>query len=45
MLVRRGRPKAGAPKKLVSVRLDQDVIVVLRAAGPGWQTIHPGKAG
>ena len=37
-LVRRGRPKVDAPKKLVSVRLDQDVLSALRAAGPGWQT-------
>lgn len=34
----RGRPPAEAPKKLVSLRLDQDVIEKFRAAGPGWQS-------
>lgn len=34
----RGRPKSDAPKELVSVRLDRDVLAKLRAAGPGWQT-------
>lgn len=33
----RGRPRMQAPKKQVSVRLDQDVLTVLRASGPGWQ--------
>ena len=37
-LIRRGRPPAGAPKKLVSLRLDQDVIERFRAGGPGWQS-------
>ena len=36
-LVRRGRPKAEAPKKLVSLRLDPDVIDHFRQSGPGWQ--------
>jgi uncharacterized protein (DUF4415 family) len=34
----RGRPPLGAPKKLVSLRLDQDVIERFRAGGPGWQS-------
>jgi len=39
-LIRRGpgRPPLGAPKKLVSLRLDQDVIERFRAGGPGWQS-------
>jgi len=36
-LIRRGRPKAEAPKKLVSLRLDPDVIEHFRQSGPGWQ--------
>jgi uncharacterized protein (DUF4415 family) len=40
MLIRRGRgrPRVDAPKKLVSLRLDQDVIDRFRAGGPGWQS-------
>jgi uncharacterized protein (DUF4415 family) len=34
----RGRPPLDAPKKLVSLRLDQDVIDAFRTAGPGWQS-------
>jgi uncharacterized protein (DUF4415 family) len=34
----RGRPPVDAPKKLVSLRLDQDVIDRFRAGGPGWQS-------
>lgn len=38
-LVRRGgRPKADDPKRLVSLRLDSDVVERLRASGPGWQS-------
>jgi uncharacterized protein (DUF4415 family) len=37
-LVRRGRPKSAMPKKLVSLRLDQDVVDRFRATGPGWQS-------
>jgi uncharacterized protein (DUF4415 family) len=33
-----GRPKSDAPKELISVRLDPDVLAKLRAAGPGWQS-------
>jgi uncharacterized protein (DUF4415 family) len=34
----RGRPPLDLPKKLVSLRLDRDVIDAFRAAGPGWQS-------
>jgi uncharacterized protein (DUF4415 family) len=34
----RGRPKLDAPKKLVTLRLDQDVIEKFRATGRGWQS-------
>jgi uncharacterized protein (DUF4415 family) len=34
----RGRPPVDTPKKLVSLRLDQDVIDQFRAGGPGWQS-------
>jgi len=34
----RGRPKLETPKKLVSLRLDQDVIEKFRATGKGWQS-------
>jgi uncharacterized protein (DUF4415 family) len=34
----RGRPKSEAAKEQISVRLDADVLVKLRAAGPGWQS-------
>lgn len=37
-IVRRGRPKLAAPKRLVSLRLDSEVVDRLRAEGPGWQT-------
>jgi uncharacterized protein (DUF4415 family) len=37
-LTKRGRPKLEAPKRQVSVRLDQNVIEKLQEAGPGWQT-------
>jgi uncharacterized protein (DUF4415 family) len=36
-LVRRGRPKAEVTKKLVSLRLDPDVIDRFQRSGPGWQ--------
>jgi uncharacterized protein (DUF4415 family) len=38
VLIRVGRPKSDAPKRLVSIRLDPDVRAKLRADGPGWQT-------
>jgi uncharacterized protein (DUF4415 family) len=34
----RGRPTLDAPKRLVSLRLDPDVIERFRATGPGWQS-------
>jgi uncharacterized protein (DUF4415 family) len=34
----RGRPRLEAPKRLVSLRLDQEVIERFRAGGPGWQS-------
>ena len=33
-----GRPRAENPKKLISIRLPEDVILKWRATGPGWQT-------
>ena len=35
---RGGRPRSENPKKLISIRLPEDVIQKLRASGPGWQT-------
>ena len=37
-LVRRGRPKVANPRKLLSLRLQPDVIARWKATGPGWQT-------
>jgi len=37
-LVRRGRPPLANRKRLVSLRLDPEVVEKLRASGPGWQT-------
>ncbi len=37
-LTRRCRPKSDAPKQLVSLRPDREVLDRLRAMGPGWQT-------
>lgn len=33
-----GRPKADNPKKLISIRLPEDIIQRWRSTGPGWQT-------
>lgn len=33
-----GRPISLNPKKLISIRLPEDVIRKWRATGPGWQT-------
>ena len=33
-----GRPRSENPKKLISIRLPEDVILRWRATGPGWQT-------
>lgn len=35
---RGGRPRSENPKRLISIRLPQDVIEKWRASGPGWQT-------
>ena len=37
VLVRRGRPALERPKRMMSLRVDQDVLARLRAMGPGWQ--------
>ena len=36
--VQRGRPKADAPKKSITLRLDPDVVAAFKSAGPGWQS-------
>lgn len=33
-----GRPRSSNPRKLISIRLPDDVIRRWRATGPGWQT-------
>jgi hypothetical protein len=33
-----GRPRSRNPKKLISIRLPEDVIAKWRATGPGWQS-------
>jgi uncharacterized protein (DUF4415 family) len=33
----RGRPASDTPRKVVSIRLDQDVLEKYRASGKGWQ--------
>lgn len=33
-----GRPRSDNPRKLISLRLPQEVIERWRATGPGWQT-------
>ena len=33
-----GRPRSENQKKLISIRLPEDVILKWRATGPGWQT-------
>ena len=35
---RGGRPRSVNPKRLISIRLPEDVIQKWRASGPGWQT-------
>lgn len=34
----RGRPSIEAPKQVVSIRLDPDVIAKFKATGKGWQS-------
>ncbi|MGK2915372.1 MAG: BrnA antitoxin family protein [Porticoccaceae bacterium] len=33
-----GRPRTVNPKRLISIRLTEDIIQRWRATGPGWQT-------
>ena len=33
-----GRPRSDNPKKLISIRLPENVIAKWRSTGPGWQT-------
>lgn len=33
-----GRPRSANPRKLISIRLPENVIERWRATGPGWQT-------
>jgi uncharacterized protein (DUF4415 family) len=35
---RPGRPKTERPKRIVTIRLDQDVLDHFRAQGKGWQS-------
>jgi uncharacterized protein (DUF4415 family) len=37
-LVRRGRPPLENPRKLLSLRLQPQIIAKWKASGPGWQT-------
>ena len=37
-VIRRGRPPLDSPKRLVSLRLDRDLVEHFRKKGPGWQT-------
>jgi uncharacterized protein (DUF4415 family) len=37
-VIRKGRPPLAAPKRLVSLRLDSDVVEGFRATGRGWQS-------
>lgn len=37
-VIRRGRPRLAKPKKLVSLRLDHDLVEWFKASGEGWQT-------
>lgn len=38
-----GRPRSANPRKLISIRLPEDVIQRWRATGPGWQTRMAGR--
>lgn len=37
-IAKRGRPSLERPKKLLTLRLDQDVIDKFKATGAGWQS-------
>jgi uncharacterized protein (DUF4415 family) len=34
----RDRPRTQTPKRLVSLRLDPEIVERFRASGPGWQS-------
>ncbi len=36
--MKRGRPRVQAPRTMVSLRLEPEVLAALRATGRGWQT-------
>ncbi len=36
VVVKRGRPPLAHPKRMLSLRVDQDVLEGLRQLGPGW---------
>lgn len=36
--VKRGRPKAVDTKLSTTIRIDRDVLLAFKKAGPGWQT-------
>jgi uncharacterized protein (DUF4415 family) len=36
--VSRGRPKSAAPKRAISLRLDEEVVAHFRRSGRGWQS-------
>ena len=36
--VKRGRPKAVETKLSTTIRIDRDVLLAFKKAGPGWQT-------
>ena len=40
-----GRPRSPNPRKLITLRLPEDVIEKWRATGPGWQTRMAGRLG
>jgi len=35
---KRGRPKSAKTKTATKLRIDSDVLEIIRATGPGWQT-------
>ncbi len=37
-IIRRGRPKSANPKRMVTLRLDGDLIEHFKRHGEGWQT-------
>jgi uncharacterized protein (DUF4415 family) len=36
--IKRGRPRSAVTRKMLSLRVDPDVLMALRASGRGWQT-------